>query len=127
MIPDWFSDASGSSTPNNTTQVRNLMDDGKYQVELYAYIDCTKQLDIRINQPAYTTFAMCVFNNFTLTRIDTESGGQTNGFTDLGYSNPEANVYNLQGQRISMPTGASAPSALPKGVYIVGGKKLIVR
>ena len=127
MIPDWFSDASGSSTPNNTTQVRNLMDDGKYQVELYAYIDSTKQLDIRINQPAYTTFAMCVFNNFTLTRIDTESGGQTNGFTDLGYSNPEANVYNLQGQRISMPTGASAPSALPKGVYIVGGKKLIVR
>jgi Leucine-rich repeat (LRR) protein len=36
-------------------------------------------------------------------------------------------IFNLQGQRISVSSESSAPSVLPKGVYIVGGKKLFVK
>jgi hypothetical protein len=37
------------------------------------------------------------------------------------------NIYNLSGQRISVNSVFSASSALPKGVYIVDGKKVMVR
>ena len=36
-------------------------------------------------------------------------------------------IYNLQGQRVSVNSVFSAPSVLPKGVYIVDGKKLWVK
>jgi serpin B len=36
-------------------------------------------------------------------------------------------IYNLQGQRISVSSESSAPSVLPKGVYIVDGKKIFVK
>lgn len=36
-------------------------------------------------------------------------------------------LYNLQGQRISVFSESSVPSVLPKGVYIVDGKKIMVR
>ena len=34
-------------------------------------------------------------------------------------------IYNLQGQRVSVNSDSSAPSALPKGVFIKDGKKII--
>lgn len=36
-------------------------------------------------------------------------------------------IFNLQGQRISVNSVFSAPSVLPKGVYIVDGKKVWVK
>jgi hypothetical protein len=36
-------------------------------------------------------------------------------------------LYNLQGQRISVFSESSVPSVLPKGVYIVDGKKVWVK
>ena len=39
----------------------------------------------------------------------------------------EGAIYNLQGQRISVPSATSTFSVLPKGVYIVNGKKVIVK
>ena len=42
-------------------------------------------------------------------------------------SQGEGEIYNLQGQRISVNSVFSAPSVLPKGVNIVDGKKVIIR
>ena len=40
-----------------------------------------------------------------------------------------ANVqwYDLSGRRISVPSGSSASSILPKGVYVVNGRKVVIK
>lgn len=92
QVPDWYSAAASSSNPDNTGQAKTLMDQGKYRVELYAYVDASKRITIKVHQPAYTVFTWCVFNNFTLTRIETEGGTDIEdpdadltgeGYTDL--------------------------------------------
>ena len=40
---------------------------------------------------------------------------------------PTAPIYNLAGQRVSVSSARSVSSVLPKGVYIVGGKKVAVK
>ena len=35
--------------------------------------------------------------------------------------------YDLQGRRLSVPSASSVNSVLPKGVYIKGGKKIIIK
>ena len=55
-------------------------------------------------------------------------GGETDGIslTEVSASKNEENaVYDLQGRRLK--TGNSNLSTLPKGVYIVGGKKIVKR
>ena len=39
----------------------------------------------------------------------------------------ERGIFNLNGQRVSVNSVFSAPSVLPKGVYIVDGKKIFVK
>lgn len=92
QIPDWYSAAAGSANPDNTGQAKSLMDSGKYRVELYAYADANKRLTIKINQPAYTVFVWCVFNNFTLTYIDT-------GNENTGEEDPEETTYPEAGSK----------------------------
>ena len=38
-----------------------------------------------------------------------------------------AAIYDLSGRKVSVPSASSATSVLPKGVYIVNGKKLVVK
>ena len=55
-------------------------------------------------------------------------GGETDGIrlTEVSASKNEENaVYDLQGRRLK--TENSNLSTLPKGVYIVGGKKIVKR
>ncbi len=40
----------------------------------------------------------------------------------------DRNVYNISGQRIStLPAGTPSTSTLPKGIYIIGGKKVVIK
>ncbi|MBO4451569.1 MAG: tyrosine-protein phosphatase [Bacteroidaceae bacterium] len=146
MIPDWYSDATSTATPDNQSQARNLMNSGKYKVEVYAYVDDTKQLDIRINQPAYTTCSWCVFNNFTLTRILTDSEGGADPDDDkfgtgidalavtqqavspfgtpiaIQQQAPSPHIYDLQGRKLSPEV-----THIRTGTYIINGKKVFVK
>ena len=36
-------------------------------------------------------------------------------------------VYDLAGRRISVPSGSSASSVLPKGIYIINGRRVLVK
>jgi hypothetical protein len=36
-------------------------------------------------------------------------------------------VFDFNGRRISVTSVSSAPSVLPKGVYIVNGKKILIK
>ena len=53
-------------------------------------------------------------------------GGVPAGIQTLPLTPPsmEGSIYNLNGQRVSVNSVFSAPSVLPKGVYIVDGKKV---
>ena len=67
QIPSWFSGATDQDTPNTTDQAVALFNDGKYKVEVYAYIGDSKTADIKINVPGFSPFGWCIFNNFALT------------------------------------------------------------
>jgi hypothetical protein len=115
QIPDWYSAAVSSASPDNTSQARSLMNQGKYKVELYAYIDNSKQVNIKIYQPAYTVFAWCVFNNFTLTRIDLDPSTTVTQL--VHHKTPDA-IYNLVGQRMT---------TLQRGLNIHNGHRIWVK
>ena len=36
-------------------------------------------------------------------------------------------VYDLQGRKIPVPSTSSLSSVLPKGIYIIGGRKVVVK
>jgi hypothetical protein len=56
---------------------------------------------------------------------------EATGIEELASSRPSPQgkgaIFNLQGQRISQNSVFSVPSVLPKGVYIVNGKKILVK
>jgi hypothetical protein len=56
---------------------------------------------------------------------------EATGIEELASSQPSPQgkgaIFNLQGQRISQNSVFSVPSVLPKGVYIVNGKKILVK
>lgn len=115
QIPDWYSAAASSTSPDNTSQARSLMNQGKYKVELYAYIDNNRKVNIRIYQPAYTVFGWCVFNNFTLTQIDLDPSTTV---TNLEPNKTQNAIYNLSGQKMQK---------LQRGLNIHNGQRIWVK
>lgn len=51
--------------------------------------------------------------------IETMRNGQSSMFN--------GQWYDLSGRRISVPSGSSASSILPKGVYVVNGRKVVIK
>lgn len=67
QIPSWYSDCKGAADPDNTSQAKALMDDGKYPVELYFYVGNDKQATFSVNVPGFVSRGWCIFNDFKLT------------------------------------------------------------
>lgn len=67
QIPSWYSECTGEATPNNTDEAKALMDQGKYAMEVIAYVGADKQLTISLHAPGYVAGCWCLFNNFALT------------------------------------------------------------
>ncbi len=51
----------------------------------------------------------------------------SDGINSLENASAASAVYDLSGRKVSVPSASSATSVLPKGVYIVNGKKLVVK
>ena len=51
----------------------------------------------------------------------------SDGINTLENASAASAVYDLSGRKVSVPSASSATSVLPKGVYIVNGKKLVVK
>ena len=66
QIPDWFTDATSSDYPLWVDQAKALMDDGKYQMGVLAYVP-GNELTVKIVIPGYVERSWCLFNNFALT------------------------------------------------------------
>ena len=67
QIPAWYSDCAGSANPQNTTEATALIEQGKYAVEVYAYIGDEKKATIAVHVPGYVSECWCLFTNFALT------------------------------------------------------------
>lgn len=67
QIPSWYSDCKGAADPDNTSQAKSLMDEGKYPVELYFYVGDDKQATFSVNVPGFVSRGWCIFNDFKLT------------------------------------------------------------
>ncbi|MCR5180284.1 MAG: tyrosine-protein phosphatase, partial [Bacteroidaceae bacterium] len=103
QIPSWYSYHASNVNPNTTDEAKALMDAGKYEVEVYAYIGEAQKAVITIHVPNFIPMGWCIFNNFTLTEYIPMD--EYIGVSDLedGTSGSVRPVYNLSGQRLHQP------------------------
>ena len=67
QVSDWYSDRRTSTSPNSTNSAKELMDAGKYAMEVYAYIGDAKTATITLTVPGYSPNQWCIFNHWALT------------------------------------------------------------
>ena len=140
QVPDWYSDCAGTTNPNNTDQARALMTAGKYSMSVYAYIGEDLKATIAVNCPGYVSPGWCLFNNFAMTLYRSKEDAIEDINNDKLKGKNEA-VYDLSGRRVNGSRaqefkgsrsssfkfqGSGFNEKLPKGVYIKGGKKVLV-
>ena len=112
-LKSWYSDKTDENTPNNTGEAVAKFGEGKYMNELYTYVGADGTLTITVNKPSHVGDNWMLFNNFTLTLYTTETGvGQ------LTMDKSQLTIYDLTGRRVEKAT---------KGIYIVGGKKVVIK
>jgi hypothetical protein len=81
-------------------------------------------LVIGLYKTEYIDRDWCCVDNFTRTYLGPTTGVQT---TENGERRTEhSQVYDLQGRKLNAPL-PTIHSKLPKGVYIVNGKKISIK
>ena len=122
QIPSWYSGCTDGSSPNDTDAAKALINQGKYRVELYAYIDESEQATITINVPGFTPFGWCLFTGFVLTAYlsPDDADGIISPAADTGKTGNghQAAIYDLTGRQVTHPAA---------GIYIVDGKKIVIK
>ena len=119
QIPSWYSGCTASNIPDNVDDAKSLIDKGAYAVELYAYVDESKRATITIDVSNFTPFGWCLFNNFKLTWYDDDGIADDIAEITSGAGKLEdMAVFDLTGRRVKSPS---------RGVYIVNGKKVMVK
>ena len=71
QLASWYSDKTDTNNPNNTSEAATAFNNDKYRVEVYAYVDDSGELEIKINKPSFAWDSWVLFNNVTLTYYDT--------------------------------------------------------
>jgi len=118
------SEQGGLYVPNDMESAEAYFDKGLY--DNFVRIRLTKQGDLKIglnslSQPAsYWT----AFDNFRLYFFGTKNP-PTNAIADVNAekANSDKAIYDLQGRRLN----AKSKDELKRGIYIIGGKKVVVR
>ena len=131
QIPSWYSDCASVTKPNTAATARTLMNNGKYAMEVYAYIGKAKKATITVHVPGYVADGWCVFNNFALTELVDKSVG----IEDIERVAPEtgnetATLYDLCGRPVAKrqsSNGQSSSYQLQKGLYIRHSQKILIR
>ena len=113
-LKSWYSGKTDSNNPDNTGQAVAKFNEGKYMNEVYTYVGADGTLTLTVCKPSHVGGNWIVFNNFTLTRY--AEGGT--GVGQLTIDNGQWTIYDLMGRKVENPA---------KGIYIVGGKKTVVR
>ena len=114
-LKSWYSDKTGENNPNNTGEAVAKFGEGKYMNELYTYVGADGTLTLMVNKPSHVGDNWMLFNNFTLTRYAEVDTG-----IDMTTDNRQQTtvIYDLMGRKVESPA---------KGIYIVNGKKVIMK
>lgn len=67
QLKSWYSEKTGESNPNNTSEAVAAFNANKYQNEVYAYVEADGKMTIKLAKPAHVGGSWVLFNNFTLT------------------------------------------------------------
>ena len=115
-LKSWLSGKTDENNPDNTGQAIAKFNEGKYMNEVYTYVGADGTLTLTVCKPSHVGGNWIVFNNFTLTRY---ADGEETGVEKTTDNNQQSTViYDLTGRRVEKTV---------KGIYIVDGKKILVK
>lgn len=106
--------------PDNVTTANQAFLDGYYRQQMEFTLDETTDLRIGMRHFAPTVYDWACVDNFSLTYLKDNSTGIREAVSE---KQPTSAVYDLSGRRVASAT----TTGLPKGVYVVKGKKVIVK
>ena len=96
-----------------------LQDDGKFHKVTTAYSAATI--------PAYRAYIICPPQASGAKELSVVLDGETTGIDGVTNGRADGPVYDLQGPRVADRLDAAAHHRLPAGIYIVGGRKVVVK
>lgn len=115
-LKSWLSGKTDENNPDNTGQAIAKFNEGKYMNEVYTYVGADGTLTLTVCKPSHVGGNWIVFNNFTLTRY--ADGEETGVEKTTDNSQHSTVIYDLTGRRVEKAV---------KGIYIVDGKKILVK
>ena len=77
--------------------------------------------------PAYRAYIICPPQASGAKQLSVVLDGETTGIDGVTNGRADGPVYDLQGRRVADRLDAAARHRLPAGVYIVGGRKVVVK
>ena len=115
-LKSWLSGKTDENNPNNTDEAVAKFNEGKYMNEVYTYVGADGTLTLSVCKPSHVGDNWVLFNNFTLTRY---AEGDATGI-DMTTDNRQQTtvIYDLTGRKVENPA---------KGIYIVNGKKVVLK
>ena len=106
--------------PDNVTTANQAFQAGYYQQQMEFTLEETTDLRIGMRHFTPTVFDWACVDNFSLIYVMDNS----TGIPTIGKGQSTNAIYNLSGQMVN---GKWSKGKLPKGVYIVNGKKVIIK
>ena len=105
--------------PDNVQTANAAFEEGNYRQQLDFQILQTQDIRIGLRHLAPAVYDWACVDNFRLFYIDNATALKT-----ISDPRPTQAAYDIAGRKVA---DASATTNLPKGLYIVGGKKVIVK
>lgn len=106
--------------PDNVTTANQAFQAGYYQQQMEFTLEETTDLRIGMRHFTPTVFDWACVDNFSLIYVMDNS----TGISTIAKGQSTNAIYNLSGQMVN---GKWSKGKLPKGVYIVNGKKVIIK
>ena len=135
----WLNDGGSSysmTMVGDATQATNVnvIDIDPYFCRIMT--DATKAFDLnseayapgtRVGHYAYGNSVSAGHRNWQLMRLPSDSEDGINQIQNSKFKIQNDAIYDLSGRRVSVSSVSSANSVLPKGIYIINGKKVVIR
>ena len=109
--------------PDNVSTANQAFQSGYYQQEMMFALEEVSDLRIGLRHFAPTVFDWACVDNFSLVYLKDDP--TRIGSIERGETTTDTSIYNLAGQK--MRDSQKGKGKLPKGIYIVGGKKTAIR
>ena len=116
QVKSWGIDRAADNNPNSMAEAKALFDDGKYLSEVYTYVGEDGKLDLTVANPSHIGAGWFIAGNVKYAKVEDST---TTAITAAGAAVETGQVFDMQGRRME--------GKLKKGVYIINGKKTVVK